>query len=104
MFFGTSSLSEHMSQIQISLDGTVISKVEVFKYLGITLDCHLSCKDHVDYVKGKAFAKIRLLGKLSYILDRQTLLQLYKTLILPVFDYGDIVYHGISNREADTLQ
>ena len=29
---------------------------------------------------------------------------MYKTLILPLFDYGDIAFHGITGREADTLQ
>ncbi len=29
---------------------------------------------------------------------------LYKTLVLPIIDYGDIVYHGISQLEANCLQ
>ena len=103
MFFGTATLLDRMSHISLSLGDTQISKVDVYKYLGITLDSRLSFKDHVNYMKKKTFAKIHLLGKLSYILDRQTLLQLYKTLILPLFDYGDIVYHGLSSRDSDTL-
>ena len=38
------------------------------------------------------------------MLDRDTLLSLYKTLILPILDYGDFVYHGISQQDSDTLQ
>ena len=57
----------------------------------------------MDYIKRKTFSKIRLLGKLSYIIDRDTLLQLLRLSFYP-FDYGDIVYHGITSREADTLQ
>ena len=103
MFFGPSGMLNAMQNVQIMMEDTVIDKIEVFKYLELTLDTQLTFKEHVDYIKRETFSKIHLLGKPSYILDRQTLLQLYKTLILPLFDYGDIVYHGICSREADTL-
>ena len=60
--------------------------------------------EHVGYVKKKTFSKIKLLGRLKWVLDRETLLLLYKTLILPIIDYGDVVYHGISQQDAYSLQ
>ena len=61
MFIGTSALLEQMSHVQVRLDDIDIGKVELFKYLGLTPDTHLSFKDHVDYIKRKTFSKICLL-------------------------------------------
>ena len=104
MLLGTPGMMSKMDNVNLTIDGIQVEKVATFKYLGVKLDHHLSFKDHVAYVKGKTFAKIRLLGRLCRNLDRDTLMLLYKTLILPVFDYGDIVYHGISKADAESLQ
>ena len=104
MFFGTKPQLTRMENVNVKLENVAIARVTKFKYLGLVLDCSLTFSQHVEYIKSKTFAKIRLLGKLSYILDRNTLLLLYKTLILPIFDYGDIVYAGINKQDSDTLQ
>ncbi len=43
----------------------------------------------------KTYAKIRLLGRVRHILDQGTALTLYKTLILPIYNYCDYVYYCI---------
>ena len=53
MFFGTPVLLDRMRNMELVLNGVEIKKVEVFKYLGLTLDSRLSFRDHVDYVKRK---------------------------------------------------
>ena len=68
------------------------------------LDSRLTFSDHVAYIKSKTVQKIKLLSKLGHILDKEVLLQLYKTLILPVFDFGDVIYHKLSQQDSTTLQ
>ena len=64
----------------------------------IELNNRLSFNDHVDFAKSKRLSKIRLLRRLSYIFDTDILLQLYKMLILPVLDFGDVIYQLISDQ------
>ena len=104
MFFGTQATLSQMNEVKASTAGVTLETVHTFKYLGVMLDSLLSFNDHINYIKGKTFAKIKLLSKVSCILDRDTLLLVYKTLILPILEYGTVIYHGMSVQNADTLQ
>ena len=100
MLFGTQGMLAKMAEVRLEN----IERVDTYKYLGMKLDSLLNFDEHVAYIKGKTIPKLKLLGRLSYSLDSQTLLTLYKTLILPIFDFGDIVYHKMSQTNADMLQ
>ena len=81
-----------------------MERVDKFKYLGIVLDSGLNFEVHVKYLKSKLYAKIKLLGRVRGLLDRNTALTIYKTLILPVLDYCDHIYYGISANDKEVLQ
>ena len=68
------------------------------------LDQHLTFTNHVEYLKSKTLSKIGLLGKARYFVDHETAMMLYKTLILPYYDYCDYVYHCLSQKDSYTLQ
>ena len=78
--------------------------VDRFKYLGIVLDEQLTFRYHMEYLKSKTLSKISLLGRARYFVDHDTSIMLYKTLILPYFDYCDVVYHCLSQKDIYTLQ
>ncbi len=104
MFFGTHSTLKSMDEVTTGIAGEALETVQTFKYLGGKLDNRLTFNEHINYVKGKTFAKIKLLGRVSKILDRDTLLLVYKTLILPVIEYRSVIYHGMSKQNSDILQ
>ncbi len=56
------------------------------------LDSKLSFNTHVEYIKSKATPRLKMLHKLKHILSNKTKLMSYKILIVPLFDYGDILY------------
>ena len=47
---------------------------------------------------------MKKLSRLSAILSRQTKLLLYKTIIVPLIDYADIVYEGINVKDRQVLE
>ena len=100
MLFSTPGMLANMSQVKVDQ----IESVYKFKYLGLKLDTHLNFSEHVSYTKGKILPKLKLLGRLSYSLETDPLLSLYKTLILPVLDFGDLIYHRMTQGDADILQ
>ena len=68
------------------------------------LDPLLNFEKHVDYIKNKTIGKVKFLSKLNEFLSAETMLMLYKTLILPIIDYGDILYDCITQKNAMILQ
>ncbi len=45
-----------------------------------------------------------MLSKIRPILKEETALHLYKTLLIPIVDYGDVVYDCLTKDNSDTLQ
>ncbi len=104
MLIGTQPSIAAMKDVNVNIGSHSLERVATYKYLGIMIDECLIFDAHVQYMKKKTFSKVKLLGRLKWVLDRDTLLLLYKTLILPIIDYGDTVYHGISQQDAYCLQ
>ncbi len=59
---------------------------------------------HVSYLRSELIKCLKMLDKLKHILNRQTKLMLYKNLLGPLFDYWDVIYDGIGQRESQPLQ
>ena len=59
------------------------------------LDCRLTFEEHANYMKSKTIGKIKLLGRIRHILDRETAIMLYKTLIILIYDYCDYLYYPL---------
>ena len=104
MLFGTRQVLSHLENIEIKFEEHTRKLVNTAKYLGITLDSLLTFKEHVASVSGRTVGKIKLLGRISGFIPQQTNLMLYKTLILPIFDYCDFVWDCLSQHDAQTLQ
>ena len=104
MIFGTNNQLQIMKDVTLKVGSTEILKVDNYKYLGMKLDARLTFSDHISYIKGKTLSKIKLLGRLNHTLDSDLLLMLYEVLILPIIDYGDIVYHKLTQNDAIALQ
>ena len=68
------------------------------------LDSQLNFKEHISYIRAKIVPQLKMLDKLKHILNCKTKVNLYKTLLCPLFDYCDIVYEGICLVEVNTLQ
>ncbi len=71
------------------------------KYLGVYLDGKLNFEDHSAYIHQNAVKKLGILRKAQEFLDKKTSILLYKSLVLPHFDYCNVVY---STATATCLQ
>ena len=70
----------------------------------MVLDSHLNFHEHVEYVKSKTIGKLKLLGRVRGTINKSTAELLYTSLIQPMFEYADVVYHCLNQRDAATLQ
>ncbi len=104
MIFGTKSRLKHCGDMPVIINGDVIERVTEFKYLGVILDEMLTFDAHIAYIHNKASKKMGAIRKVRQCVDENTALRLYKSLILPHFDYCDTVYMTATKESLQKLQ
>ena len=62
------------------------------KYLGVILDSTLNYNLHVNQVIRTVLHKLTLLSKMKKYLRDDTALNIYKAMLLPYFDYADVIF------------
>ena len=91
----------------INIEGTPITFVNNYKYLGMNLDQpRLSWAGHIKSLIERCLPRVNILRAVSnhhWGADRVTLLQLYKSLIRSIMDYGSIFYMSASKTNLDKL-
>lgn len=79
----------------LMLDDNPLSLVTETKILGVTIDCSLSFKSHVDKICAKANTRIFLLKSLHfYGANEQCKLQFYTACVLPILVYAFEAWYG----------
>ena len=96
MMFGTQKKLCKLGDnpVKISHNGNTVNSTVSNKYLGINLSPSLNMTTHIkDNIK-KASARVRLLRKTRYFMDKETSKLLYQTLVLPLFTYCSLNIYG----------
>lgn len=83
-------------------DGIPLELVKEYKYLGIVLNNKLSWNTHVDYAVRRANRMLGYILSVSKSLTSSSVFSLFKTIVLPILEYGQPVWHlhtrGLSDR------
>ena len=69
-----------------------------YKYLGITADQTLNSNPHLNQIIKTISYKLSLLSKLKTYITMEAAIQVYKSMVIPYFDYCDIIYYCPSNQ------
>ena len=104
MVLGSKNLTKKYQNVNICINDTILQQVKTFKYLGMMLDENLNFNSHINMLKKIVSHKIFLLNRYSKFLTTQTRLIIYKSYILPLIEYGDILYIKASNKNLDKIQ
>ena len=88
----------------VSIENTPIHQVTNYKYLGITLDAKLTFNDHVKKCHKAASHKLSLLRRIRPLLTTYAAVQIYKTMILPLLEYGNALYGPANKTLLNKLQ
>lgn len=89
-----------------TLDGSAIEQVDNYKYLGVWLDSSLSFQTHINQLQTKIKSRISFLFRNKASLTFPAKLALVKMTILPIIDFGDVIYRIASNsllRKLDVV-
>lgn len=92
------------SHDNVLINGVKIEKVKEFKYLGVLIDEFLTFSSHANYLIKKVSKKIYFLCRIGKDLSSWTKLLIYKTIILPHFNYCASIMYMFAKSDLDVLQ
>ena len=104
MIIGSKSLIKKCNPPSIKLGTNNIEYVKSYKYLGITLDQTLTFNNHINRLIRTLSHKAYQLAKIRRYINEETSLKIYKTMIIPYLDYGDIIYDAAPLKQLEKLQ
>lgn len=97
MIIGSNRKLSNISSFSLSVFDNDISTVSSFKYLGIMLSTNFTWTDHIEYISSKINKNLGLLRRIKHLLPHEARLLFYNSLILPIFDYADLIWGGKDN-------
>ena len=104
MLFGTAKRIKNVGKLELKLKGETLQQVPSYKYLGVTLDSTLSFKQHLAGVIRTVSHKIYVLSRVRKFLTTRSALLVYKSMVLPYFDYADIAYEKAPGADLEKIQ
>ena len=81
-----------------------LQREHYYKYLGVFLDSALNFNKHIDYINKITSHNIFLLSKIRKYIDQNSALNIYRSMISPIFYYGDVIYEGGNQNRLDKLK
>ena len=104
MSFATRSKVKKCKDINIEIGSEKLKVVPSYKYLGMILDSTLSYTNHISSIVKVISHKITLLAKLRKYLTSEVAVLIYKSMLLPYFDYADVIFHKANVKDIGRLQ
>ena len=104
MFFGSKTKIASLDLPNFTINSNNIQRAKTYTYLGIKLDEQLSMETHANSVIQKVSNKIYQLTKIRSFITKKAALLIYKNMILPILEYGDIFLHSATHTIRKKLQ
>ena len=103
MAAGTKRRLADSHKLEIRLDDICIENVSKQKLLGVYIDENLNWSAHIDYLCSNISSKISLLRQLSQYVPQNVQKLFYKGYIMPLIDYGSVIWGSTSSSNLDRL-
>ena len=89
---------------QLTFDNSVLNDIDVHKHLGLTIQSDCKWDSHIRNLIQKINLLLSFFKSFKYRLSRKALNQMYKSFILPHFDYCDIIYDNCTQAQSESLE
>ncbi len=104
MIMGPKNLVNKVQDQLVLIAGEKIDRVDIFKYLGLWLDESLTFDHHVTKEYNKVCQKLGAIRKVRNCFGKSVALTLYRSLVLPHYDYCDTIYMNVNKDTLIKLQ
>ena len=92
----TFALNFFETKANTNIQNCAVQKCNTYKYLGVILDSNLTFEPHAESICLKLKKWIGIIARLRETYSHNTILMLYKTTVVPIFEYGLLFYDGTS--------
>ena len=104
VIYATKYALNNMEDIHLIIGDSEISRVKQYKYLGTVLDCKLTGEQQVSNLNQQVAIKLKTFNQIRRFMTEKTAILIYKTTILPIIDYNDIIYGLLTENLQMKLQ
>ena len=92
LLFESKRRLKSLGTVAIWINDSPLEEAISFRYLGVILSEDLSWGDHVKNIMSKTNQRLGLVRRIKHPLPLHARLTLYHSLILPLFDYGGVIW------------
>ena len=107
MLIGTKqniSRNAKFTKLHVSVNDIVLEEVESAKLLGVYVNKYLDWKCQLEKLCNKISKKLGLLRRLKHVVPQASLIKLFNSIILPNFDYCDVIWSTCGLGTLHTLE
>ena len=104
MLFGSTKALSSLPQPKVIMSRVPLEAVSVYKYLGVSLDSQLNYNLHVNKLISSVTARLKQFRRMRSFLNTKAALMVYKNMLLPMLEYGDIFLSATSIINRKRLQ
>ena len=104
MVFGSKAAIGKLTPFEIVYNEIPLLKVSSYNYLGMTLDCQLNYNLHVKKLISSVSAKLKQCQRMRSFLNTRAALVVYKSMLLPILESGDVFLYATSVANRKRLQ
>ena len=97
MIIGSNRKLSNITSFSLSVSDNDINTVPSFKYLGVMISTNFTWVNHIEYISSKINKNLGLLRRIKHLLPYEARLLFYNSLILPIFDYADLIWGDKDN-------
>ena len=91
------------NELILTLNNTVIKRVEETKFLGVIIDKYLNWKPHTAYLASKLKCEVGKLCRMRRFIPKELYKDLYHTLFESHLGFGISVWGGLSNNRLEPI-
>ena len=104
LVIGVPQLTKTLPTLSVTLMGKKIEPVTTAKDLGIYIDKSLNYNDHINKISSSCIYKLIMINRISYLLDRKSLLPLIHSFVFNKLLYCSSVWSNTSKKNIKKLQ
>ena len=104
MVFGSNNNLSKIPQFELKFGDAPLQAVTSYTYLGIPLDNRLTYNLYVSKIISSVTAKLKQFKRMRRFLNTKAALTVYKGMLLPILEYGDVFLIGTSVINRKRLQ
>ena len=104
VIYGSKLRKAKAPKISLQIGNVQLNEVDHYKYLGTIIDSMLNANRQLSKLNRTVAMKMTTFRRIRYFISEKTAIMLYKSLILPIIDYNDIIYSLLTKHQLEKLQ